>query len=261
MSQEGGEGAAGKTDPPSGDNQQTDKPTLESISEMTGGKFTDAKGMFASYTELQRKLTEVTQSKPQGPSVIFDLAGAAQVAELDMETIESHLNANGDLSEEQYKALESKGIDAERAKALAQQHRKLAEADSYMADRAKHQAYDKAAETVGGVDKLNAMFQWAQANLNGDQIQSIRARLENTETAEYAARELAGYVATSGATAPAIVAGQRAGSPTPQPFQSNSEKLKVMEKLRGEGIDPFKDPGFLARLGAGVANRNPAGVR
>lgn len=139
------------------------------------GKFSSYEELERSYTELERKLGQSTQSKPDdaAQTTAGETEGdtgetpgedeARQTVEdagLDFDALTNSFHENGGLTDEDYSKLEGAGIPRDVV-------------DQFIAGQQAQAALmeSKVFETVGGADRYTEMTDWAGNNLTDEEVE------------------------------------------------------------------------------------------
>lgn len=156
--------------------------------------------------------------EPEAPAEVADIWG-----DLETEFVQS-----GDLSAETRAALAERGIPANVV-------------DNYLAgvQAQQAQAAQKAAERVGGPDKLNSIIEWAGKNLTPEEREATNAALQ-TPGWETTLLGLQARMVSSSPTANEIAPGpvtQATNSPSVVPYANQIEMASAIQDPR-YGVEP-----------------------
>lgn len=230
------------------DPSQAAAPSPASAGEgLLAGKYKTPQDLEKAYKELEARLgaprTETPAETPEVPPQdalktpqITPPAPSTEAAEqavekagLDMAALNTEYATSGKLSDETYTKLAQAGITKDLA-------------DGYIeGQKARAEKYGNTlAEAVGGRETLDAMFQWAGANLEADEITAINSTLQsmNEASAKLVLQGLQARFTESVGKTPQFVNGTAAPARGGlQPFSSPNAMADAMADKR-YGVDP-----------------------
>lgn len=212
------------------------------------GKFKTPEDLEKAYTEAQRALTRKSQEaaeakkgqqfipekqEPVEPE-ISDVNTLVSKSGLNPSELADYFNEHGDLSDEHIAALQKvsnlpAGVIRDAAAGLAARAQQAA---------AKYQAeYGKAAQAVGGEERLGELVQWAQNNLTPTEINFMNESIKNdpSQLSTFADALQAKYNRATGTTPRQDLAQAGSSQPTATgatPFKNLGEKASAMSDKR-----------------------------
>ena len=211
---------------PSG--QEEEAPQQEQRSdeqELILGKFKSQEDLIKAYSELE-KAQSSRQEKPSNEQ------GEGEVSEANVSSaIQNASDAfyeNGELSEDNFRALEQSGIPREFVEAYVRGQKATMEAEAA-----------SITNSIGGQENYDAMVQWASANLPEAEVDSYDDIVSTgtTDAAKMAVKGMyAGYLSENGGSSMNIAKGNTSGAAI-QPFNSNAQVVEAINDRRYE-IDP-----------------------
>ena len=218
-------------------------------------KFKSVEDLAKSYSELEKKLGEQSQPKPEvDPVSATTLKGekpkveeskleiaenAVENAGLDFNTLAQEYADNGQLGEQSYKALEDSGIPKEYV-------------DQFIAGQKAigAQQTSNVKSMVGGEEAYNEMASWASKNMSEGEKKAYNAAVNSADmdTVKLAVDSLKAKYQSANGTEPNLVQGKA----TPVAEQGYSSWAEVTEAM----ADPryAKDPAYQAAVKAKIAN-------
>lgn len=212
---------------PSGQEEavEQEQPTEE---ELILGKFKSQDDLVEAYENLEKRLSE-KQETPEAKeeSQQEEAPIDSNVSDVIKKASDSFYE-NGELSEENFKALEDSGIPREFVEAYVKGQEATLEAETAAITN-----------TIGGQENYDAMTEWAANNLPESEVSSYNEIVESgsTEAAKMAVRGMyARYVNENGGSAVNIKKGNTSGAAI-QPFNSNAQVVEAMNDRRYE-MDP-----------------------
>ena len=218
-------------------------------------KFKSVEEMAKSYSELEKKLGEPSQPKPEvDPVSATTLKGeepkveeskleiaenAVENAGLDFNTLAQEYADNGQLGEQSYKALEASGIPKEYVDQFIAGQKAIGE-----------QQTSNVKNMVGGEEAYNEMASWASKNMSEGEKKAYNAAVNSADmdTVKLAVDSLKAKYQSANGTEPNLVQGKA----TPVAEQGYSSWAEVTEAM----ADPryAKDPAYQAAVKAKIAN-------
>ena len=218
-------------------------------------KFKSVEEMAKSYSELEKKLGEQSQPKPEvDPVSATTLKGekpkveeskleiaenAVENAGLDFNTLAQEYADNGQLGEQSYKALEDSGIPKEYVDQFIAGQKAIGE-----------QQTSNVKSMVGGEEAYNEMASWASKNMSEGEKKAYNAAVNSADmdTVKLAVDSLKAKYQSANGTEPNLVQGKA----TPVAEQGYSSWAEVTEAM----ADPryAKDPAYQAAVKAKIAN-------
>ena len=221
-------------------------------------KFKSVEDLAKSYSELEKKLGEQSQPKPEVDPVSattlkgeeskpevkqdnsLDIAeNAVENAGLDFNTLAQEYADNGQLGEQSYKALEDSGIPKEYVDQFIAGQKAIGE-----------QQTSNVKSMVGGEEAYNEMASWASKNMSEGEKKAYNAAVNSADmdTVKLAVDSLKAKYQSANGTEPNLVQGKA----TPVAEQGYSSWAEVTEAM----ADPryAKDPAYQAAVKAKIAN-------
>ena len=192
------------------------------------GKFKSQEDLAVAYENLEKKLGE---TKQQEQATEENLAQDSNVSQAIQNASDAFYN-DGELSEENYKALEENGIPREFVEAYVRGQE--ASMESEVAD---------ITNSIGGQENYDAMIQWASESLPADEIDTFDTIVSESspEAAKLAVKGLyARYRSESGSGPINIAQGQTSGAAV-QPFNSNAQVVEAMKDRRYETDPAYRE--------------------
>ena len=193
--------------------------------ELILGKFKSQEDLINAYSELEK----AQSSRQENPS---NEQGEEEVSEANVSSaIQNASDAfyeNGELSEDNFKALEQSGIPREFVEAYVRGQKATMEAEAA-----------SITNSIGGQENYDAMVQWASANLPEAEVDSYDDIVSTgtTEAAKMAVKGMyARYLSENGGSSMNIAKGGTSGAAI-QPFNSNAQVVEAINDRRYE-IDP-----------------------
>ena len=193
--------------------------------ELILGKFKSQEDLINAYSELEK----AQSSRQENPS---NEQGEEEVSEANVSSaIQNASDAfyeNGELSEDNFKALEQSGIPREFVEAYVRGQKATMEAEAA-----------SITNSIGGQENYDAMVQWASANLPEAEVDSYDDIVSTgtTEAAKMAVKGMyARYLSENGGSSMNIAKGNTSGAAI-QPFNSNAQVVEAINDRRYE-IDP-----------------------
>lgn len=211
---------------PSGQEQEAPQQEQENDEqELILGKFKSQEDLIKAYSELE-KAQSSRQEKPSNEQ------GEETVSEANVSSaIQNASDAfyeNGELSEDNFRALEQSGIPREFVEAYVRGQEATMEAE-----------VSSITNSIGGQENYDAMVQWASANLPEAEVDSYDDIVSTgtTEAAKMAVKGMyARYLSENGGSSMNIAKGSTSGAAI-QPFNSNAQVVEAINDRRYE-IDP-----------------------
>ena len=218
-------------------------------------KFKSVEEMAKSYSELEKKLGEQSQPKPEvDPVSATTLKGekpkveeskleiaenAVENAGLDFNTLAQEYADNGQLGEQSYKALEDSGIPKEYVDQFIAGQKAIGE-----------QQTSNVKSMVGGEEAYNEMASWASKNMSDCQKKAYNTAVNSADmdTVKLAVDGLRAKYQAANGTEPNL----EQGKATPVAEQGYASWAEVTEAM----ADPryAKDPAYHAAVKAKIAN-------
>ena len=218
-------------------------------------KFKSVEEMAKSYSELEKKLGEQSQPKPEvDPVSATTLKGeepkveeskleiaenAVENAGLDFNTLAQEYADNGQLGEQSYKALEDSGIPKEYV-------------DQFIAGQKAigAQQTSNVKSMVGGEEAYNEMASWASKNMSDGEKKAYNTAVNSADmdTVKLAVDGLRAKYQAANGTEPSLMQG-KATPVAEQGFESWAEVTAAMADPRYS-----KDPAYQEAVKAKIAN-------
>tara|TARA_B100001094_G_scaffold23284_1_gene19704 strand:+ start:1911 stop:2702 length:792 start_codon:yes stop_codon:yes gene_type:complete len=191
------------------------------------GKFKSQEDLAAAYENLEKKLGE-TKEEPAAEEKSTQDSNVSTAIQEASDTF----HENGELSEDNYKALEDSGIPREFVEA-------------YVKGREASMKSEAAqiTDSVGGQENYDSMVQWASEALPADEIETFDQLVTESspEAAKLAVKGLyARYTAEAGNAPLNIKQGQTSGAAV-QPFNSNAQVVEAMKDRRYENDPAYRE--------------------
>lgn len=203
----------------------------------------DTEGLAKSYKELEKSRSQ--DNKPEGNLRISSIDEAKNLAAekgVDFNALAQEYDANGDLTEDTYKALEAKGISKDIVKQFV---------DGQKAQAA--QMRTEALSQVGGEEKYAEMATWAKANLSEADLKDYNRAVSSSDmgVVKLAIAALQGkYLLANGKPPGKTVGGKSGGnSSNAEPFLSRQQYVDAIKDARYDR-DPAYRNQVLKRLEA-----------
>jgi len=202
--------------------------------------FNSVSDLQAAYTEAQRKITELSQTKP-APTDGKPAPQAPTGLELDRYTAE--FNSMGRLSENSFSELASKGIPRHIAEAYIDGQ--VARASSVVS---------RGHELVGGAERYQQMIGWAASSLSPSEVHAFNSQVNNTDAAvrEFAVKSLASRWQAEAGGQPSFVKGSGvSGGGGGHAFGSEAEMTRAIQDPKYK-----EDAGYRAQVQRRIAQTN-----
>ena len=211
---------------PSG--QEEEAPQQEQGSdeqELILGKFKSQEDLIKAYSELEK----AQSSRQEKPSNEQEEESVSEVnVSSAIQNASDAFYENGELSEDNFRALEQSGIPREFVEAYVRGQKATMEAEAA-----------SITNSIGGQENYDAMVQWASANLPEAEVDSYDDIVSTgtTEAAKMAVKGMyARYLSENGGSSMNIAKGSTSGAAI-QPFNSNAQVVEAINDRRYE-IDP-----------------------
>ena len=196
--------------------------------ELILGKFKSQEDLINAYSELEK----AQSSRQENPS---NEQGEEEVSEANVSSaIQNASDAfyeNGELSEDNFKALEQNGIPREFVEAYVRGQKATMEAEAA-----------SITNSIGGQENYDAMVQWASANLPEAEVDSYDDIVSTgtTEAAKMAVKGMyARYLSENGGSSMNIAKGGTSGAAI-QPFNSNAQVVEAMNDPRYQNDPAYR---------------------
>ena len=211
---------------PSG--QEEEAPQQEQRSdeqELILGKFKSQEDLIKAYSELEK----AQSSRQEKPSNEQEEESVSEVnVSSAIQNASDAFYENGELSEDNFRALEQSGIPREFVEAYVRGQEATMEAE-----------VSSITNSIGGQENYDAMVQWASASLPEAEVDSYDDIVSTgtTEAAKMAVKGMyARYLSENGGSSMNIAKGSTSGAAI-QPFNSNAQVVEAINDRRYE-IDP-----------------------
>ena len=196
--------------------------------ELILGKFKSQEDLIKAYSELE-KAQSSRQDKPSNEQ------GEEAVSEANVSSaIQNASDAfyeNGELSEDNFRALEQSGIPREFVEAYVRGQEATMEAE-----------VSSITNSIGGQENYDAMVQWASANLPESEVDSYDD-IVSTGTTDAATMAVKGmyarYLSENGGSSMNIAKGGTSGAAI-QPFNSNAQVVEAMNDPRYQNDPAYR---------------------
>ena len=213
---------------PSGQEQEAPQQEQESNEqELILGKFKSQEDLIKAYSELE-KAQSSRQDKPsneQGEAVSEANVSSA------IQNASDAFYENGELSEDNFRALEQSGIPREFVEAYVRGQEATMEAE-----------VSSITNSIGGQENYDAMVQWASANLPESEVDSYDD-IVSTGTTDAATMAVKGmyarYLSENGGSSMNIAKGGTSGAAI-QPFNSNAQVVEAMNDPRYQNDPAYR---------------------
>lgn len=197
-------------------------------------KFKSAEDMAKAYSELESKLGQPQQQKPEEQAEVTGEENASEVAELldnkglDFDVFQQEYNETGGLSEDAYEALQEAGFSRSLVDTWIQ-------GQDALASQITGQMYD----VVGGQEEYTQMVSWAADTLPESEIDAFNATME-TQDPNMIRLAIQGLNARYRSEAePTLLQGGSGAVSSGGRFESNAELTAAMSDPRYS-----KDPAY-----------------
>jgi len=210
---------------PSGQEQEAPQQEQESDEqELILGKFKSQEDLIKAYSELEKAQSSKKPSNEQGEEEEVSEANVSSA----IQNASDAFYENGELSEDNFRALEQSGIPREFVEAYVRGQEATMEAE-----------VSSITNSIGGQENYDAMVQWASANLPESEVDSYDD-IVSTGTTDAATMAVKGmyarYLSENGGSSMNIAKGSTSGAAI-QPFNSNAQVVEAINDRRYE-IDP-----------------------
>jgi len=223
------------------------------------GKFKSVEDLAASYKELEGKLgqkeeapessteekTEETTEFNAVEAYGENIAGILDEAGIDAADLNNRFAESGELSEEDYSKLESKGLP----KSLVDTYVAGLQAQNNQTTQSTEGLIKEIKDSVGGDAEYSKMRTWAQQNLSATEFDDFNSLFdEGTKPSniKWGVQGLYSKYKNAMGTEPELVSG-KSGQGGPTPYRS-SEEVKAAMKDPRYGKDVTYTEGVYARL-------------
>ena len=228
------------------------------------GKFKSVEDLAASYKELEGKLgqkeeapesstEEKTEETKAEETTEFNaveaygenIAGILDEAGIDAADLNNRFAESGELSEEDYSKLESKGLP----KSLVDTYVAGLQAQNNQTTQSTEGLIKEIKDSVGGDAEYSKMRTWAQQNLSATEFDDFNSLFdEGTKPSniKWGVQGLYSQYKNAMGTEPALVTG-KSGQSGPAPFRS-SDEVKIAMKDPRYGKDVTYTENVYARL-------------
>ena len=193
--------------------------------ELILGKFKSQEDLIKAYSELEK----AQSSRQEKPSNEQEEESVSEVnVSSAIQNASDAFYENGELSEDNFRALEQSGIPREFVEAYVRGQEATMEAE-----------VSSITNSIGGQENYDAMVQWASASLPEAEVDSYDDIVSTgtTEAAKMAVKGMyARYLSENGGSSMNIAKGSTSGAAI-QPFNSNAQVVEAINDRRYE-IDP-----------------------
>ena len=212
--------------------------------QLLAGKYKTPEDLEKAYKELEAKLgkpeeeeaKEETPKEETTPSTEEEAQAVAEEKGFDLAELNKEYAEAGQLSEDTYKMLESKGLTKDAVDAYIEGQKALAERN-----------VQELHSVAGGTESFNEMVEWANDNLSEGEIDTLNNLISKQETAKFAIEGLYARYKSQGAGPNLIDEGRTQGTST-QGYQSTREMTREMADPRYKA-----DPAFRKMVEAKIA--------
>lgn len=208
--------------------------------ELILGKFKTPEDLATAYQELEKKLGGKTEDKPEGETgdqtedkpedtAEDEAEKAVESAGLNMADLSASYDETGDLTEDQYAALEKAGITRDYV------------ADFIAGQEARGQLIrESILGEVGGEDEFGQMVEWAATNLSPEDQEAYNKAVDSRDlaTVKSAVTSLAYKYQKANGIEPSLIGGDSNDSGG-DVFESTAQMTEAMRDPRYD-----KDPAF-----------------
>lgn len=190
--------------------------TQESRPEWLPEKFNSPEDLAKGYSELEKQFTQSRQEaaqaretedsnevSPNEAEAVTEAREAVESAGLDFDSMQKEFADNGELSENTYKDLQSRGIPKEMVDAYVE------------GQQAKATAYtNELYQSAGGEEAYQEMSQWASENLSDSEIDAFNDAITsgNTSQARLAIDGMVSRYRDNGGYEPSLLSGKASAS-------------------------------------------------
>ena len=228
------------------------------------GKFKSVEDLAASYKELEGKLgqkeeapesstEEKTEETKAEETTEFNaveaygenIAGILDEAGIDAADLNNRFAESGELSEEDYSKLESKGLP----KSLVDTYVAGLQAQNNQTTQSTEGLIKEIKDSVGGDAEYSKMRNWAQQNLSATEFDDFNSLFDEgtkPSTIKWGVQGLYSKYKNAMGTEPELVSG-KSGQSGPAPFRS-SDEVKIAMKDPRYGKDVTYTENVYARL-------------
>lgn len=201
-------------------------------------KTVNTEALLASYATLEASRGQPADPAPAEPAAGDEPAGDPPAADTAVARAQAEFEANGDLSEESYAALEAEGIDRPTVEAYV----RGIESSRLLAHTA-----------AGGEEQYTAMIEWAGKNLSADEIAAYDAATEGSPRDLVAAVQgLSERFAAGRRNEPALLAGGETPLASNDGFKSKAEMVAAMSDPRYRSDEAYRSD-VARRMAASMA--------
>lgn len=199
------------------------------------GKFKDQAALEAAYVELEKKQSTPAPKPDTPPPTATQASDAVKNAGLDMAALNREFAEKGELSADSMKALEAKGITKQMV-------------DAYVNGLKSNAAQQRSAlaEVAGGDKQLDAVYEWALANMSQAEIAAYNKVVDggNVDAMKLALSGIVGRFTQATGKEPSLVGGETA--PVSDGYPAFESREQVVEAMR----DPryANDPAYRAKV-------------
>lgn len=194
------------------------------------GKFKSQEDLAEAYENLEKKLGEKqpeeqpTETEAEGTQSEVPVSKAIQDAS-------DAFYENGELTEDNFKALEENGIPREFVEAYVKGQEASMQSEVV-----------EITNSIGGQENYDAMVEWASNTLPSEEIDSFDQIVSEStpEAAKMAVKGLYARFLSEGGQQPSIRQGQTSGAAV-QPFQSNAQVVEAMKDKRYENDPAYRE--------------------
>lgn len=209
-----------------------------------------------SYTELEKKLgqqgtpEEKPEVKPEDPAKDAEGETVANILEangLNPERFTVEISTNGELSEESYQELASKGFPREMVDQYLAGAGLLSEANNVLQEAQLNEVYD----VVGGEESYGVLRDWAAQNVEKGSLSTYNDMVNsgNVAQAKAAVTWLKSMYTEANGSEPKLVSGQTNAASSAEPFRSTAQVTQAMRDPRYQ-TDPAYREEVYKRLAA-----------
>ena len=198
--------------------------------ELILGKFKSQEDLINAYSELE-KAQSSRQDKPSNEQGEGEEAVSEANVSSAIQNASDAFYENGELSEDNFKALEQSGIPREFVEAYVRGQEATMEAE-----------VSSITNSIGGQENYDAMVQWASANLPESEVDSYDD-IVSTGTTDAATMAVKGmyarYLSENGGSSMNIAKGGTSGAAI-QPFNSNAQVVEAMNDPRYQNDPAYR---------------------
>ena len=189
-------------------------------------KFKTPEDLAKSYSELEKKLSQPTDSEPEQAA---EAGETEQSPAPQFDKFAEEFASSGELSADSFTELENMGYPKEMVETYIQglQASQTADANAVM-------------DVAGGQEGYQELTNWAKENMDASELNVYNQMVEsNTDNAKVAVEWLMARREASGGVEPNLLSGKTIGSPREE-FRSTAEVVSAMKDPRYQSDPAFR---------------------